>query len=124
GDRLSLHLPGFGRGQLYLRSDARDRRWYCTAPRVALFSARSPLTRLGGTILAHQKLGARLRAPAILVLAKIEGSDCEWMQHVPTATSVGVRPAQADAITQQSVVRGEDAGTFLRNQTGEFGHPE
>ena len=61
------------------------------------------LTRLGGTILARQKLGAKLRELASLMLAKIEGGDCEWMQHVPIATSVGVTPAQADAIAQQSV---------------------
>jgi hypothetical protein len=32
-----------------------------------------PLTWLGGTILAYQKLGAKLRELAILMLAKIEG---------------------------------------------------
>jgi len=38
------------------------------------------------------------------MLAKIEGADCEWTQHVPIAISVEVTQAQADAIAQQSVV--------------------
>ncbi len=37
------------------------------------------------------------------MLAKIEGGDCESIQHLPIATLVGVAPAQADAIAQQSV---------------------
>ena len=82
-----------------------------------------PADSAGRTIFAHQKLGAKLREPAILMLAKIEGA-ANGFSTCRSRSRSGVTQAQADAIAQQSVVRGEDAGTFLRNQTGEFGHPE
>ncbi|HKN01426.1 MAG TPA: carboxymuconolactone decarboxylase family protein [Candidatus Binataceae bacterium] len=44
-----------------------------------------PMTRLGGTILSRQKLDAKLRELAILLVAKIEGGEYEWIQHVPIA---------------------------------------
>jgi hypothetical protein len=50
-----IEVP-FGRGQLYLRSDARDRRWYRTARRVVVFS-------LLATTLDHSR---RLRPQAPL----------------------------------------------------------
>jgi alkylhydroperoxidase family enzyme len=37
------------------------------------------------------------------MLAKIEGGEYEWIQHVPIAISVGVTQAQAAVIARQSV---------------------
>jgi alkylhydroperoxidase family enzyme len=59
-----------------------------------------PLTRLGGTILSRQKLDAKLRELAILMIAKIEGGEYEWIQHVPIALAAGVAQAQIDAIAK------------------------
>jgi alkylhydroperoxidase family enzyme len=60
-----------------------------------------PLTRLGGTILSRQKLDAKLRELVILMVAKIEGGEYEWIQHLPIALSVGVTQAQVDAIAER-----------------------
>jgi alkylhydroperoxidase family enzyme len=62
-----------------------------------------PMTRLGGTILSRQKLDARLRELAILMVAKIEGGEYEWIQHVPIAISVGATQAQVDAIERNLI---------------------
>ncbi|MGB8682037.1 MAG: carboxymuconolactone decarboxylase family protein [Candidatus Binatus sp.] len=62
-----------------------------------------PLTRLGGTILSRQKLDARLRELVILMVAKVEGGEYEWIQHVPIAISVGATQAQVDAIQRSAI---------------------
>lgn len=62
-----------------------------------------PLTRLGGTILSRQKLDAKLRELVILMVAKIEGGEYEWIQHVPIAISVGASQTQVDAIAERAI---------------------
>ncbi|HKN14537.1 MAG TPA: carboxymuconolactone decarboxylase family protein [Candidatus Binatus sp.] len=62
-----------------------------------------PLTRLGGTILSPQKLDAKLRELVILMVAKIEGGEYEWIQHVPIAISVGAMQEQVDAIARNAI---------------------
>ncbi len=62
-----------------------------------------PLTRLGGTILSRQKLDAKLRELVILMVAKVEGGEYEWIQHVPIALSVGATQAQVDAIQRNAI---------------------
>jgi alkylhydroperoxidase family enzyme len=66
------------------------------------------LLRLGGKILARQKLDDVLRELAILEVAKIEGGEYEWIQHVPIAISAGVTQAQVDAIAAGEI----DAACF------------
>ena len=62
-----------------------------------------PLTRLGGAILSRQQLDAKLRELVILMVAKIEGGEYEWIQHVPIAISVGATPAQVDALEHDAI---------------------
>ncbi|MGD0117306.1 MAG: carboxymuconolactone decarboxylase family protein [Candidatus Binatus sp.] len=62
-----------------------------------------PFTRLGGTILSRQKLDAKLRELVILLVAKIEGGEYEWIQHVPIAISVGATQAQVDALERNTI---------------------
>jgi alkylhydroperoxidase family enzyme len=62
-----------------------------------------PFTRLGGTILSRQKLDAKLRELVILLVAKIEGGEYEWIQHVPIAISVGATQAQVDALERNAI---------------------
>jgi alkylhydroperoxidase family enzyme len=62
-----------------------------------------PLLRLGSTILAKQKLSARLRELAILRVAQLSAARYEWVQHVPIATAVGVTRAQIDALEDGAV---------------------
>ena len=57
-----------------------------------------PFTRLGGAILSKQKLDGKLREMAILAVAKIEGGEYEWVQHVPIALALGASQDQIDAI--------------------------
>ncbi|HUO05607.1 MAG TPA: carboxymuconolactone decarboxylase family protein [Candidatus Binataceae bacterium] len=59
-----------------------------------------PLVKLGGTILSRQKLDAKLREMVILKVAKIEGGEYEWVQHVPIALAVGVQQPQIDEIAK------------------------
>jgi alkylhydroperoxidase family enzyme len=59
-----------------------------------------PLTRLGGTILSRQNLDAKLRELVILTVAKIEGGEYEWIQHVPIAIAAGAAQAQVDSIAK------------------------
>jgi alkylhydroperoxidase family enzyme len=60
-------------------------------------------TRLGGMILSRQKLDDKLRELAILMVARIESGEYEWIQHVPIAISVGVTQAQVDAIERNTI---------------------
>ncbi len=64
-----------------------------------------PFTHLGGTILSRQKLDAKLRELVILLVAKIEGGEYEWIQHVPIAISVGATQTQIDAIERNASMR-------------------
>ena len=56
--------------------------------------------RLGGNILARQKLDARCREMLILLAAKLEGGAYEWVQHVPIAEGVGCSAAQIAALDE------------------------
>jgi alkylhydroperoxidase family enzyme len=67
-----------------------------------------PLVRLGSTILAQQKLSAKLRELAILRVANLSGSRYEWVQHLSLAMLVGATRAQVDAIEKGDV----DAACF------------
>jgi alkylhydroperoxidase family enzyme len=64
-----------------------------------------PLGRLGAAILSRQQLDAKLRELVILMVAKIEGGEYEWIQHVPIAHSVGVTHEQVEAIEQGAIDR-------------------
>ncbi len=57
-----------------------------------------PQMRLGGAILAKQELSHAMREMLILLVAKLEGGEYEWKQHVPIALGVGVPQAQIDAL--------------------------
>jgi alkylhydroperoxidase family enzyme len=67
-----------------------------------------PLVRLGSSILAQQKLSAKLRELAILRVANLCGSRYEWVQHLSLAMLVGATRAQVDAIEKGEV----EAGCF------------
>jgi alkylhydroperoxidase family enzyme len=62
-----------------------------------------PLGRLGGAILSRQKLDAKLRELGILMVAKIEGGEYEWIEHVPIAISVGATREQIEAIDHHAI---------------------
>jgi 4-carboxymuconolactone decarboxylase len=57
-----------------------------------------PVVRLGASILAEQKLDARLRELAILQVGRLAPARYEWVQHVPIAKLVGVSNEQIDAL--------------------------
>ena len=57
-----------------------------------------PAMRLGNSILHKQKLSHVNRELLILQVARIEGGDYEWRQHVPIALGLGVTQAQIDAL--------------------------
>jgi alkylhydroperoxidase family enzyme len=57
-----------------------------------------PLIRLGTSILAEQKLDAKLRELAILRVAKLSNADYEWVQHVPIAKVVGATDEEIAAL--------------------------
>ena len=56
--------------------------------------------RFGGNILARQKLGGDLRELVILLVAKMEGGEYEWVQHVPIAEHAGCRAEQIAALDE------------------------
>ena len=58
----------------------------------------APQLRLGAAILTQQKLGHVERELLILLVAKLEGGEYEWVQHVPIAKGVGATEAQIAAI--------------------------
>jgi alkylhydroperoxidase family enzyme len=62
-----------------------------------------PLLRLGSSILAEQKLNARLRELAILRVAKMSPAEYEWVQHVPIAKMVGATDEEIAAIDRGEV---------------------
>jgi len=57
-----------------------------------------PAMRFANSILHKQKLGHANRELLILQVAKIEGGEYEWRQHVPIALGLGVTQAQIDAL--------------------------
>lgn len=57
-----------------------------------------PMLRLGGAILSDQELPHAPRELLILLVARIEGGEYEWIQHDPIAEKVGVTRAQIEAI--------------------------
>jgi len=57
-----------------------------------------PQVRLGGAILADQELSHSNRELLILLVAKLEAGEYEWIQHVPIALGVGVPQDQIDAL--------------------------
>jgi alkylhydroperoxidase family enzyme len=62
-----------------------------------------PLLRLGSSILAEQKLDARLRELAILRVARMTPAEYEWVQHVPIAKMVGASDQEIAAIERGEV---------------------
>jgi uncharacterized peroxidase-related enzyme len=54
--------------------------------------------RLGSSLLTKTELSPKLRELAILRIAKLTGSEYEWVQHYPIALEAGVGPEQAKAI--------------------------
>ena len=57
-----------------------------------------PMLRLGGAILSDQELPHAPRELLILLVARLEGGEYEWIQHDPIAEKVGVTRAQIEAI--------------------------
>ncbi len=68
-----------------------------------------PGLRLGGAILGKQKLDPALRELVILLVAKLEGGEYEWVQHVPIALGVGCRQDQIDALGKNDLASAFDA---------------
>lgn len=62
-----------------------------------------PLVRLGSSILAQQKLSAKLRELAILRVASLSGCRYEWVQHVSIGMLMGVTRLQVDAIEKSQI---------------------
>jgi alkylhydroperoxidase family enzyme len=57
-----------------------------------------PALRLGGAILARQKLAPAMRELVILLVAQVEHGTYEWVQHLPVAVSAGCTEAQIAAL--------------------------
>ena len=57
-----------------------------------------PGLRFGGAILSKQKLDPALRELVILLVAKLEGGEYEWVQHVPIGLAAGCRQEQIAAL--------------------------
>ena len=72
-----------------------------------------PQMRLGRAILGKQCLSHVARELLILLVARLEGGEYEWVQHVPIALGVGVTQAQIDAIAALQL----DAAVFDPAQT-------
>jgi alkylhydroperoxidase family enzyme len=79
-----------------------------------------PLLRLGTSILAEQKLDAKLRELAILRVAKLSPAEYEWVQHVPIAKAVGASDEEIAAVDRDDIEAGgldADARLVLRFTT-------
>ncbi len=59
--------------------------------------------RYAGAILGRQKLPANLRELVILLVARLEGGDYEWAQHVVVAEALGCRPEQIAALEEDDL---------------------
>ncbi|HEX7758605.1 MAG TPA: hypothetical protein VF459_03835 [Caulobacteraceae bacterium] len=57
-----------------------------------------PQLRLGRRILGRQLLGDGPRELLVMLVAKLEGGEYEWVQHRPICTQVGLTDAQIAAI--------------------------
>ena len=68
-----------------------------------------PGLRLGGAILGKQKLDPALRELVILLVAKLEGGEYEWVQHVPIGLAAGCRQDQIDALEKSDLKSAFDA---------------
>ncbi len=55
--------------------------------------------RLGSSLLAKTELSPKLRELAILRVARLTGSEYEWVQHYPIALETGISPRQAEVIS-------------------------
>ena len=55
--------------------------------------------RLGNSLLGRTELSPKLRELAILRVARLTGSEYEWVQHYPIALEVGVSHEQTEAIS-------------------------
>ena len=72
-----------------------------------------PVMKLGGALLGKLQLDPKLRELCLLHAVKLEGSEYEWLQHVPIALDLGATQAQIDALT-----RGDDrAACFDARET-------
>ena len=69
--------------------------------------------RFGGNILTRQKLGGDQRELVILLVAKIEGGEYEWVQHVPIALHAGCRKEQIAALEAGRI----DGAEFTAKET-------
>ena len=56
--------------------------------------------QLGNTLLSRTTLSPKLREMAILRIARLSGSQYEWVQHYPVALEAGVSEEQAEALSQ------------------------
>jgi alkylhydroperoxidase family enzyme len=72
-----------------------------------------PFLQLGGAILGHQRLDAKLRELMILRVARLSSAQYEWVQHEAIARGVGATEAQVDAIARGTV----DAECFDPTET-------
>ncbi|HEY7977222.1 MAG TPA: carboxymuconolactone decarboxylase family protein [Rhizomicrobium sp.] len=63
--------------------------------------------RFGGNILGRQKLRADLRELIILLVARLERGEYEWVQHVPIAEHAGCRKDQIAALEAARITGGE-----------------
>jgi 4-carboxymuconolactone decarboxylase len=61
-------------------------------------SAYAPWLQYGGALLTQLELDPLLRELTILQVARLVGSDYEWVQHDPIALTVGATREQIDAI--------------------------
>jgi 4-carboxymuconolactone decarboxylase len=61
-------------------------------------SAYGPWLGYGGTLLTQLELDPLLRELAILQVARLVGSEYEWVQHDPIARAVGATGEQIDAV--------------------------
>ena len=58
--------------------------------------------RLGNSLLAKTELSPKLRELAVLRIARLTGSEYEWMQHYPVALELGMSQEQTEAISHWS----------------------
>ena len=71
-----------------------------------------PWLAFGGALLSSLELDPRVRELVILRVARLCGSEYEWVQHVPIARSVGATEEQVAAIERGGV----DAECFSNDQ--------
>lgn len=77
------------------------------------------LVRLGASVLARQKLDARLREIAILRVAALSAAEYEWTQHAAIGTAVGVTPPEMSALREETPAGLEPAADLVVRFTDE-----